>query len=168
MCTGHVTKRHTSENWTKRRPVSSVKRTRTIVIWNKVVREVSSSQAMQTSSVQFSSVTQLCPILCDPMDCSKPGFPVHHQLPYSISCKGTYSASCPSSQWCHPTISSSIMPFSSRLESFPASRSFQMSHFPSGRQTIGVSASASDIPMNIEDWFPLGLAGWISLQSKTS
>ena len=68
---------------------------------------------------------------------------------------------------CHPTISSSVIPFSSRLQSFPASRSFQMSQFfTSGGQSIGVSASASVLPMNMQDWFPLGWTGWISLQFK--
>ena len=70
-------------------------------------------------------------------------------------------------QWCHPTISSSIVPFSSCLQSFPASGSFPMSQFfASGGQSIGVSASASVFPMNIQDWFPLGWTGWISLKSK--
>ena len=69
--------------------------------------------------------------------------------------------------WCHPTISSSVDPFSSCLQSFPASGSFPVSQFfASGGQSIGVSASASVLPMNIQDWFPLGLTGWISLQSK--
>ena len=69
--------------------------------------------------------------------------------------------------WCHPTISSSVIPFSSRLQSFPASVCFQMSQFfTSGGQRIGVSASTSVPPMNIQDWFPLGWTGWISLQSK--
>ena len=78
-----------------------------------------------------------------------------------------YSNSCPSSWWCHPTISSSVVPFSSRLQSFPASGSFQMSQFfASGGQSVGVSASTSVLPMNIQDWFPLGWIGWISLQSK--
>ena len=78
-----------------------------------------------------------------------------------------YSNSCPSSRWCHPTISSSVVPFSSRLHSFPASGSFQMSQFfASGGQIIGVSASASVLPMNIQDLFPLGWTHWISLQSK--
>ena len=77
-----------------------------------------------------------------------------------------YSSSCPLSWWCHPTISSSISPFS-HLQSFPASGSFQMSpFFPSGGQSIGVSASASILPMNIQDWFPLAWTGWISLLSK--
>ena len=74
---------------------------------------------------------------------------------------------CPLSQWCYPTISSSVTPFSSCPQSFPASRSFQMSQlFTSGGQTIGVSASTSVLPMNTQDWSPLGWTGWISLQSK--
>ena len=78
-----------------------------------------------------------------------------------------YSNSCLLSQWCHPTISSSVVPFSSRLQSFPASGSFQMSQlFASGGQSIGVSASTSILPMNIQNWFPLGWTGWISLQSE--
>ena len=105
-------------------------------------------------------VAQSCLTLCDPMDCSTPGLPVHHQLP-------VYSNSCPSSWWCHPTSSSSVIPFSSRLQSFPASGSFLRSRlFASGGQSIGVSASASILPMNIQDWFPLGLTGLISLQSN--
>ena len=78
-----------------------------------------------------------------------------------------YSDSCPLSWWCHPTISSSVSPFSSCLQSFPASGSFQMSQFfASGGQSIGISALASVLPMNIQDGFPLGWTGWISLQSK--
>ena len=77
------------------------------------------------------------------------------------------SDSCPSSQWCHPTVSSSVISFSSCLQSFQASGSFQISQFfASGGQRIGVSASASVLPMNIQDWFPLGLTGLISLQFK--
>ena len=80
---------------------------------------------------------------------------------------GVYWDSHPLSQWCHPAISSSVVPFSSCLQSFSASGSFLMSQFfTSGGQSIGVSASASVLPMNIQDWFPLGWTGWISLQSK--
>ena len=80
---------------------------------------------------------------------------------------GACSNYCPSSLSCHPTISSSVVPFSSCLQSFPASGSFQMSQlFASGGQSIGVLASASVLPMNIQDWFPSGLTGLISLQSK--
>ena len=79
----------------------------------------------------------------------------------------TSSNSCPLSQWCHPTISSSVSPFSSCLQSFPASGSFPMSLlFTSGGQSIGVSASVSVLPMKFQDWFPIGWTGWISLQSK--
>ena len=77
------------------------------------------------------------------------------------------SSSCPLSRRCHPTISSSVIPFSSCPQSFPASGSFQMSQlFSSGGQSIGVSASTSVLPMNSQDWSPLGWTGWISLQSK--
>ena len=79
---------------------------------------------------------------------------------------GVYPNSCPLSRWCHPTISSSVVPFSFH-QYFPASGSFQMSEFfTSGGQNIEVAASASVLPMNIQDWFPLGWTGWISLQSK--
>ena len=78
-----------------------------------------------------------------------------------------YSNSCPLSQWCHPTVSSSAIPFSSHLQSFPASVSFPISQFfASGDQSIRVSASTSVLPMNIQDWFPSGWTGWISLKSK--
>ena len=114
-----------------------------------------------TGSLQFSSVAQLCPTLCDPMNRSTPGLPVHHQL-----LKFTQN-SCPLSRWCHPTISSSVVPFFSCPQSLPASGSFQMSQlFASGGQTIGVSASTSVFPMYTQDWFPLRRTGWISLQSK--
>ena len=78
-----------------------------------------------------------------------------------------YPNSCPSSQWCHPPILSSVIPFSSHLQSFPASGSFLVSHFfASGGQSIGVSASVSVLPMNIQDWFPFRWTDWISFQSK--
>ena len=174
---------------------------------------------------RFSSVAQSCLTLCDPMNCSTPGLPVHHQLPeftqthvhwvgdviqpahhfrhsytqqeglqcFSVqfSCYSVVSNSlwphepqhtrppcpsptpgvhpnpCPLSWWCHPTISSSVVPFSSCPQSFPASGSFQMSQFSApGGQRIGVSASASVPPMNTQDWSPLGLSGLISLQFK--
>ena len=108
----------------------------------------------------FSSVTQLCPTLCDPIFHSRPGLP-------AITNSGVYSNSCPLSPWCHPTILSSVVPFSSCLQSFPESGSFQMSQlFASGGQSIGVSVSTSVLPMNIQDWFPLGWTGWISLQPQ--
>ena len=91
----------------------------------------------------------------------------HTRLPCPLPTPGAYLNSCPSRWWCHPTISSSVVPISSCLQSFPASGSFPMSQFfISCGQSIGVSASASVLPMNIQDWFPLGLTGWVSLQSK--
>ena len=106
---------------------------------------------------QFSSV-QLCPILCNHMQ--------HARLPCPSTPRACWN-SCPSSHWCHPPISSSVVPFFYCLQSFPASGSIQMSQFFAlGGQNIGVSALASVLPMNIQDWFPLGLTGWISLQSK--
>ena len=91
----------------------------------------------------------------------------HSRLPCPSPTPRAYSNSCPSSQWCHPTISSSIVPFSSCPQFFPASGSFPMSQFfASGGQSIRVSASASVLLMNIQDWFPLGFTGFMSLQSK--
>ena len=91
----------------------------------------------------------------------------HARPPCPSQTPRVYSNSCPLSQWCHPTISPSVVPFSSCLQYFPASRSFQMCQlFASGGQSIGVSASASVLPMNIQDWFPLWWTDWISLQSK--
>ena len=114
-----------------------------------------------------------CLILCVQLSCSGmsdslwPHGLQHSRLPCPSPTPGTCSNSCPSSRWCHPTISSSVVPFSSHLQSFPALGSFPMSQFfTSGGQSIRVSASASVLPMNIQDWFPLGLTDWISLQSK--
>ena len=91
----------------------------------------------------------------------------HTRPPCPSPTPGVYSNSCPLSRWCHSTITSSVVPFSSCLQSFPASGSFPMSpFFASGGQKIGVSASASVLPMNIQDWFPLGWTAWISLSSK--
>ena len=105
------------------------------------------------AGLQFSSVAQLCLTLCDPMDGSTPGLPVHHQLPEFI-------------WWCHPTISSSVIPLSC-LQSFPMSGSFPMNRlFASEGQSIQVSALASVLPMNFQNWFLLELTGLIPLQSK--
>ena len=91
----------------------------------------------------------------------------HARPPCLSPTPGVYSNSCPLSWWCHPTISSSVVPFSPCLQSFPASRSFQMHQFfPSGGQSVEVSASISVLPMNTQDWSPLGWTAWISLQSK--
>ena len=106
-----------------------------------------------SQKVQFSSVTQLCSALCEPKDCSMPGLPVHHQFLEFIQ---TYV------HWVSDAISSSIVPFFSHFQSSSASESFRMSQFfTSGDQSIGVSDSASVLPMNIQDWFPLGWTGWI-------
>ena len=90
-----------------------------------------------------------------------------HQAPCPSPTPRVYPNSCPLSQWCHPTISSSVIPFSSCLQSFPASGSFQMSSFfASGGQSIWLSASTSVLSMNTQDWSPLGWTGWISLQTQ--
>ena len=111
---------------------------------------------------QFSSVHSLTQKVSD--FCDSQGLQ-HARLPCPSPTPGVYSNSCPLRRWCHPTILSSVIPFC--LQSFPASGSFPMSRFfTSGGQSIGVSASASVLPMNIQDWFPSGRTGWISLQSK--
>ena len=111
-------------------------------------------------SVQFSSVAQSCPTLCDPMD-------RHSRPPCPLPTPGVHPNPCPSSWWCHPTISSSVIPFSSCPQSLPASGSFPMNQlFSWGGQSIRVSASASVLPMNTQDWSPLGWTSWISLQFK--
>ena len=110
--------------------------------------------------VQFSPVAQLCLTLCKPMNYSTPGFPVHHQL-LELTQTHVHWAS-DAIQPSHP-----LIPFFSCPQSFPASRSFPVSQlFASGGQSTGVSASASVLPMNIQDWFSLGWTGWISSQSK--
>ena len=113
----------------------------------------------QSHSVQFS-----CSVLSDSL---QPHGLQHARLPCSSPISGASSNSCPSSWWCHPTILSPVVPFSSCLRSFPASESFPLSQFfASDGQSIGVSTSASVLPMNVQDRFSLGLTGWISLQSK--
>ena len=114
---------------------------------------------MLQGSVQFSSVTQSFQLFATPwiVNHSTPGLPVHHQLPESR----------PSSQWCHPAISSSVVPFSSCPQSLPASGSLPMSQlFAWGGQSTGVSALASFLPKKSQGWSPSEWTGWISLQSK--
>ena len=113
----------------------------------------------QFSSVQFShSVVS---------DSLRPYEPQDTRTPCPSPTPRVYPNSCPLSRWCHPTISSSVIPFSSCPQSFPASGAFLMSQFfTSGGQSIGVSASTSVLPMNTQDWSPLGWTGWMSLQSK--
>ena len=139
------------------------------------------SHAKTTLSLKF-SVSLLLTTGLDLLSCLKAQFSSVQSLGHDslqphgleqarLSCPSptprACSNSCPLSWWCHPTISSSIVPFSSCLQSFLTSGSFPMSQFlASGGQSVGVSASASVFPMNIKGWFPLGLTGWISLQSK--
>ena len=112
----------------------------------------------KSSSVQFS-----CSVVSDSL---QPHESQHARPPCPSPTPGVYPNPCPLSWWCHPTISSSVIPFSN-LQSFLASGSFQMSQlFISGGQSTGVSASTSVLPMNTQDWSPLGWTGWISLQSK--
>ena len=116
----------------------------------------------ETQSDKFSSVQFSRSVVSDSLRCH--GLQ-HARLPCPSPTPGACSNSCPSSWWCHPTISSSLIPFSFRPQSFPASGSFLMSQpLASGGQSTGVSALASVLPMNIQDWFPLGLTGLISLQ----
>ena len=109
---------------------------------------------------QFNSVDSCVQLFVTPWTA------MHARHPCPSPTPRACSNSCPSSRWCYSTISSSVIPFSSCLQSFPASESFPVSQFSSGGQSIGVSASASVLPMYIQDWFPLGWTGWISLLSK--
>ena len=116
-------------------------------------------QTSKFSSVQFShSVAS---------DSLQPHELQHARPPCPSSNPGVHPHPCPSGRWCHPTISSSVVPFSSCPQSLPGSGACQMSQlFTSGGQNIGVSASTSVLPMNTQDWSPLGWTGWVSLQSK--
>ena len=112
----------------------------------------------------FNSVQFSCSVVSDSL---QPHEPQHARPPCPSPTPGVHPNPCSLSRWCHPTISSSVVPFSSCPQSFPASGSFQMSQlFPSGGQSIGVSASTSVLPMNTQDWSPLGQASWIALQPK--
>ena len=114
------------------------------------------------NKVEISSIQFLSPVLFFVTHESQ-----HSRPPCPSPTLGVYSNSCLSSRWCHPAISSSVVPFSSCLQPFPASGSFPMSQlFTWGGQSVGVSASASVLPVNTWDWSPLGWTGWISLQSK--
>ena len=127
-----------------------------------IVSELFHTHMTLIKSDQIRSVTQSCLTLCDPMNRSTPGLPVHHQFQ-----DGVHSDSCPLSQWCHPAITSSVVPFSSRPQSLPASESFPMNQlFAWGGRSTGVSALASFLPKKSQGWSPLEWTGWISLQSK--
>ena len=123
------------------------------------VQVITSHLPSSEDSAQFSSVAQSCLTLCDSMDCSMPGFPVLHMSP------GACSNSCPSSRWCRP-ISSSSVPFSSGNLSQHQSLFQSVSSSHQVAKVFWASASASVLPLNIQDWSSLGLTGWISLQSK--
>ena len=128
--------------------------------WSKPATFLGVYRPVNYTFVQFSPVTQSCLTL------QSHGLQ-HARLHCPSPTPGVYSNSCPLSRWCHPTISSSVVPFSSHPQSFPPSGSFQMSQlFVLGGPSIGISASTSVLPVNIQDWFPLGWTGWISLQSK--
>ena len=116
------------------------------------------------SVVGYSSVQFSCSVVSNSL---QPHEPQQARPPCPSPTPRVYPNSCPLSRWCHPIISSSVVPFSSCLQSFPRSGSFPMSQlFTSGLQSIGVAASTSVLPMNTQDWSPLGWTGWISLQSK--
>ena len=132
--------------------------------WRKKEKHISYTNAYMWNLEKWYSV-QFSPSVVS--NSLTPHGPQHARLLCPSPTPRAYSNSCPLSRWCHPTISSSVIPFSCHLQSLLASRSFQMSQFfTSGGQSIGVSASASVLPMNIQDWFPLGWTSWISLLSK--
>ena len=121
-------------------------------------------QYCHLKTYQFTSVQFSRSVMSDSL---QPSELQHAKPPCPSPTPRAYSNSCPLSRWCHPTISSSVVPFSSCLQSLPPSGSFPMSQlFTWGSQSIGVSASASVLPMNTQDWSPLGWTGWISLQTK--
>ena len=129
------------------------------VTYNVIISYISIKKEDKYSSVQFS-----CSVMSDSL---QPHGLQHARPPCPSPTPGVFSNSCPLSQWCHPTVLVSVVPFSSRLQSFPASGSFQMNQlFASGGQSIGVSASAAVLPTSILDWFPLGWTGLISLKSN--
>ena len=133
-------------------------------------RRQTSSCNISNGDIMYSMINRITTVVVQSLSCVRlfvtHGLQ-HARLPCPSPTPRACSNSCPLSRWCHPTISSSVGPFSSCLESFPVSRFFPMSQFfTSGGQSIQASASASVLPMNIQDWFPLGLAGLISLKSK--
>ena len=129
-------------------------------IYIRYIRQSKHSVYCFLVSVQFSSVAQSCPTLCDPMNCSA-------RPPCPSPSPGVHSDSRLSSRWCHSAISSSVIPFSSCPQSLPASESFPVSQlFAWGGQSTGASALASFLPKNTQDWSPWEWTGWMSLQSK--
>ena len=136
------------------------------ISWFRCIHFVIIHQAIHLGFLQFSvcSVQFSRSVMSNSL---RPHESKHTRPPCPSPTPGVYSNSSPLSWWCHPTSSSSVVPFSSCLQSFPALGSFQMSQlFASGGQSIGVSASTSVLPVNIQDWFPLGWTGWIQMPSK--
>ena len=132
------------------------------MIWENTSYNFCSSKVVGFSSVQFSQFS--CSVVSNSL---RPHEPQHTRHPYPSPTARVYLNPYPLSQWCHPTISSSVVSFSSHLQSFPASGSFPMSQlFALGGQSIRVSASTSVLPVNTQDWSPLEWTGWTSLQSK--
>ena len=132
--------------------------------WRTQARTTDNKYGLMKASLVLSSLQFSQSVMSDSL---RPHELQHTRPPCPSLTPGLYPNPCPSSRWCHPTISSSVVPFSSWSQSFPASGSFQMSQlFSSGGQSIGVSASISVLQMNTQDWSPLGWTGWTSLQSK--
>ena len=135
--------------------------------WNINMWPITAGRDRQTGVILYGSPLQTQFSRSVMSDSLRPHESQHSRPPSPSPTPGVYSNSCPSSRWCHPDISSSVVPFSSCPQSLPASGSFPISQlFAWGSQSIGVSASASVLPMNIHNWFPLGWTDWISLQSK--
>ena len=133
-------------------------------LWLHNTKPLKLNSVLISDPSQFRSVQFSCSVMYDSL---WPHGLQHARPPCPSPTSRAYSNSCPLSQWHYPTISSSVIPFSSCFQSFPTSGSFPVSQFfiPSG-QSVGVSASASVLPMNIQDWVPLGWTGWISFKSK--
>ena len=146
--------------------LSSGHRTGESQFWFQSQRKAVPKNAQTTAQLHSSHYQYQfrCSVMADSL---QPHEPQHASPPCPSPAPGVYPNSCPLSRWCHPAISSSVIPFSSCPQSFPASGSFQMSQlFASGGQSVGVSASTSVLPVNTQDWSPVGWTGWISLQSK--
>ena len=162
MASGPITSWQITKQWKKWQTLflEALKSLLMVTAAMKLKDACSLEEKLWPTSVQFSSDAQSCPILCDPMIATG-------QATLFITNSQSYSNSCPLSWWCHPTIASSVVPFSSCFQSFSASGSFPVSQlFTWGGQSTEVSASTSVLPVNTQDWSPLGWTGWISLQSK--
>ena len=162
-CTGKIFACHASVNPEKYNELYMFISYMFIVENGKIKYLIDKYQFLKYTSVSFNLVQFSRSVLSD----CWPHEQQHARSPCPSPTPRIYPNPCPLSRWCHPTVSPSVIPFSSCLQSFPASGSFQMSQlFASGGQSIGILASASVLPMNTQDWSPLGWTGWISLQSK--